>query len=95
LRELVETFLEEGAEIVAELRASLADEDRSTLHRGAHSLKSSAQDFGATQLAELSARLEARAVNTWPDRAAADVDAIGECFDDARRDLGIWLDRQP
>lgn len=91
LAELVQTFIDEGAEIVTALRTSIPSADLDELRRGAHSLKSSAQDFGATGLATLSATLESRAKSTWPASAATDVEAIASAFDDARQDLMTWL----
>ena len=91
LRELVETYLEEGAEIVAELRASVPATDLEVLRRGAHSMKSSAQDFGAGELATLAATLESRARTDWPPSAPGDVERLAAAFAAARLDLEAWL----
>ena len=56
--ELVTTFLEDGPRMLEELRASLAANDAETFRRAAHSLKTNAATFGATELAELSKALE-------------------------------------
>src|SRR5687767_14003573 len=58
LRDLIECFLEEGPILVAELHAALASSDLDALRRAAHTLKSTARDFGAQHLEELCARLE-------------------------------------
>jgi len=91
LRELVQTFIEEADEIVAGLRTALSVNDLDTLRRGAHSMKSSAQDFGAGELAGLAARLESRTRDAWPSSAPADVEALATAFAAARTELRHWL----
>ena len=50
LGELVESFLEEGPVLVSQIEASAADGDSEGLRRAAHTMKSSAADFGAGTL---------------------------------------------
>lgn len=56
--ELVTTFLEEAPTMLAELRAAKEDDDADGFRRAAHSIKSNANIFGATQLAELALQSE-------------------------------------
>lgn len=56
--ELIATFLEEAPAMLATLRATHAGPDADAFRRAAHSLKSNAQTFGATQLAILARKLE-------------------------------------
>jgi histidine phosphotransfer protein HptB len=49
--ELIDTFLEEGPRMLAELRAALAAGDAERYRRTAHSLKTNGLTFGATALA--------------------------------------------
>lgn len=91
LHELIETFLEEGAEIVAEMKSSLDDKNIDVLRRGAHSLKSSAQDFGAISLSELSAALESQCKNSWPDNAALQTDDIANAFSASTAELRHYI----
>ena len=62
--ELVDTFLDEAPQMLAELRAALArpaspsDPSADAFRRAAHSLKSNSQTFGALPLAELARALE-------------------------------------
>lgn len=95
LRELVETFIEEGAEILAEMTQALPSSDTDSLRRGAHSLKSSAQDFGAGEVASQAAGLEARAAAAWPETAASDVSELSAAFSEAQTELSAWLDNNP
>lgn len=79
LVELIDSFLEEGPLLVERLAASYQVGDVSGMRRAAHSLKSNARDMGATELAEICARLEAPcAAGELPD--AADVGAARGAF---------------
>lgn len=90
--ELIETFLEEGGDIVADMKRSLNDNDIENLRRGAHSLKSSAQDFGATSLSELNATLEAQCKNGWPDNAAILTESIANAFSASAEELRQYIE---
>ena len=91
LHELVNIFLVEGAEIVAAMEKSIADEDLDVLRRSAHSMKSSAQDFGATALSEMNASLESQCKNNWPENAAEKVENISSQFSIARVELQQFI----
>ena len=56
--ELVDTFVEEGAGILAELRAAHAEGNAARFRRAAHSLKSNGETFGAKRFAALARSLE-------------------------------------
>ncbi len=56
--ELIDTFLEDAPKMIAEIRSSLAAGNAEAFRRAAHSLKSNAATFGATQLAALARELE-------------------------------------
>jgi HPt (histidine-containing phosphotransfer) domain-containing protein len=58
LVELIDSFLEEAPPLLAGMRQALAQEDSIELRRTAHTIISSATDFGAVQLAELCKKLE-------------------------------------
>lgn len=81
LRELIETFLEEGREMVLEMNQSLEGQNLDVLRRCAHSMKSSSQDFGALELSEMNAALESQCKNDWPPSASEQVSAIAIKFD--------------
>ncbi len=91
LHELIETFLEEGAAIVSDMKSSLNDNNIDLLRRGAHSLKSSAQDFGASSLSELNATLEVQCKNEWPNNAAALVEEISSAFSLSAAELRQYI----
>jgi HPt (histidine-containing phosphotransfer) domain-containing protein len=56
--ELVDAFLDEAPQLLAQMRQALADGDAATFRRAAHSLKSNGQTFGAAEFAGLARELE-------------------------------------
>lgn len=72
--ELLDTFLSDADQYLAELDAAASPDDAPAMVRPAHSLKSNAMNVGAHRLAELSRALEADArsgsVAAPPDRVA-------------------------
>ena len=58
LREIVDAFLDEGPQRVAEISAGLAAGDAALVGRAAHTLKANSATFGATRLQELARELE-------------------------------------
>ena len=56
--ELVDTFLEEVPQMLAELRAAQVAGAAERFRRAAHSLKSNGQTFGATQFGAMARELE-------------------------------------
>ena len=69
--ELVDTFLVEAPQMLAELRAAQAAGVADRFRRAAHSLKSNSNTFGATLLGELSRELELGGVISDPAPLAA------------------------
>ena len=61
VRELVAIFLHDTPARIAEISAALAAGDAPTLTRAAHSIKGSAGNFGAEQLAAISRAIETHA----------------------------------
>lgn len=55
---LIETFFEDTAKQMDQMRSALASRDAETFRRAAHSLKSNAATFGAMDLAGLARELE-------------------------------------
>jgi histidine phosphotransfer protein HptB len=58
LVELMDSFLEDGPELLAGMTTGLESGDTQTLTRSAHTLKSSARDFGLLELSESCLQLE-------------------------------------
>ena len=56
--ELIDTFFEDTLYLMEQMRAALAAKDSESFRRAAHSLKSNAATFGATELSTLARELE-------------------------------------
>ena len=87
LSELINDFLSGAPELVAQMSAAAAAADTESLRRGAHTLKSNAQDFGAMRLAALCAALEGACREGPCPEATASVAVIAEEVDTARTTL--------
>ena len=92
LLELIETFIEEGGDIITQSNTAVENTDLQLLRRSAHSLKSSAQDFGASELSRLCATLEAGCKSSWPDDAATLSGMIGEEYHRVAAELQHYLE---
>ena len=82
--ELLEAFLEDAPQLVAELQQGLVERDSAVLMRAAHSLKSNSADFGAVNLSDLCRELEAIGRADSLDGAAPLVARVGTEFDIVR-----------
>jgi histidine phosphotransfer protein HptB len=58
INELIDAFLEEAPDMIRQMQAALAARDVESFRRNAHSLKSNAHTFGATELGRLAKELE-------------------------------------
>jgi HPt (histidine-containing phosphotransfer) domain-containing protein len=85
--ELVDTYLDDGAQTIELLRDAAARGAVEDLVRPAHSLKSSSVNVGALQLGELCRTLEEAARRGEVSHPAEWVERIATGFDDARRQL--------
>jgi HPt (histidine-containing phosphotransfer) domain-containing protein len=81
LVELIDSFLEDAPQLLAELDHNLRKDDSSGVNRVAHSLKSNGADFGATTFALLCKDLEmvgrSGTLNGAANMAAQIVDEYG------------------
>jgi HPt (histidine-containing phosphotransfer) domain-containing protein len=85
--ELVDTYISDGDQQVASLRAAVATGSVDDLIRPAHSLKSSSLNVGALALGELARGLEEAARGGAVTDAADRVDSIAVAYADARQAL--------
>jgi len=77
--ELVNTFFEEAPQMIAELRAAQTAGATERFRRGAHSLKTNANTFGATRLGAKARELELGGLPADP----AGIDALQALYDEA------------
>jgi HPt (histidine-containing phosphotransfer) domain-containing protein len=74
--ELVDTFIEEGPGMLAELRAARAECNAERFRRAAHSLKSNGRTFGAMKLTALAREFELEGLDADPTRDVARLAAL-------------------
>ena len=75
--DLIDTYLQDSQQQVTDLERAIAAGDYKTLHRMAHSMKSSSATFGATALSKMCESLERSAKDGCANGAcAAEVDSI-------------------
>jgi len=87
MAELVDTFLEEGPGMLAELRGARADGNAERFRRAAHSLKSNGNTFGALKLAALARDFELKGLDAEPSRDAEVLAALEAEFARAAAEL--------
>jgi HPt (histidine-containing phosphotransfer) domain-containing protein len=58
INELIDTFLEDAPKMIAEIKSAHSANNAETFRRAAHSMKSNAATFGASQLSALAKELE-------------------------------------
>ena len=58
INELIDAFLEDAPNMIAAMQTAISTQDVESFRRNAHSLKSNANTFGATELGVLAKELE-------------------------------------
>jgi histidine phosphotransfer protein HptB len=76
MAELVQSFLDETPLLVDKMLSSSQICDHTALGLAAHTLKSTARDFGAEPLANLCQALETMCQNSYPTDAETQINAI-------------------
>lgn len=88
INELIDTFLEDAPKLIEEIKTALNSNNADTFRRAAHSMKSNAATFGASQLAALAKELEMlgkeNRLNETGDRIRVLEDAFGFVRDELR-----------
>ena len=92
MADLIAQFLRDAPGLVTAIREGQAAGDADGVRRAAHTLKSNAATFGATDLAERSRRLEHAAADGDLGKGASQADAIEEALDVARIALSALVD---
>ncbi|MGH7318587.1 MAG: Hpt domain-containing protein, partial [Candidatus Rokuibacteriota bacterium] len=86
--ELIDTFVEDGRDLIATLRRALAELDLDAFRRAAHSLKSNGETLGAAGLAALARELEAMARAGSLVGAEARLEPLVRAYDTVAGTLG-------
>jgi two-component system sensor histidine kinase/response regulator len=84
---LIELYLQESPQLIQQMSNAIANSDRETLYRAAHTLKSSSGNVGARNLAELCGQLETEARGGVLDDVRSLYNGINREFDYIRNVL--------
>lgn len=95
LEELIESFIEEAPPLLSRMRQAQIKGDGAGLRLTAHTLKSSANDFGATAFAQLCQELEDLAQAEAMERSAVLVEQIGREYGRVQNALLVYLGHPP
>lgn len=87
INELIDTFLEDAPKMIAEMHSALNAKDADTFRRAAHSMKSNANTFGATELAALAKELEMLGKENKLDDSGDKIQALEEAYASVREEL--------
>lgn len=87
INELIDAFLEDAPSMIREMRQAVQSRDVESLRRNAHSLKSNANTFGATELGILAKELEYMARDNNLD-VGDRLDVLDSVFADVAEELG-------
>jgi HPt (histidine-containing phosphotransfer) domain-containing protein len=87
INELIDTFLEDAPKMIAEIKSSHAANNAETFRRAAHSMKSNAATFGASQLAALAKELEMLGKENKLHEAGDRLNALEEAYASVRNEL--------
>ncbi len=87
INELIDTFLEDAPKMIADINSGFATNNADTFRRAAHSMKSNAATFGASQLAALSKELEMLGKENKLNEAGDKLKALDEAYASVRAEL--------
>jgi len=87
INELIDTFLEDTPKMIAEIKSALAANNVDTFRRAAHSMKSNAATFGASQLAMLAKELEMLGKENKLHETGDRLKALEEAYESVRNEL--------
>lgn len=85
--ELINTFLEDAPQLMAQLHSARAANDAESFRRAAHSLKSNAASFGANDLSALAKELEMLGRENKLSEVGAKLKAVEAAYQVAAQEL--------
>jgi len=87
INELIDTFLEDAPKMIAEIKSGLATNNVESFRRAAHSMKSNAATFGASQLAALAKELEMLGKENKLSETGDKLKSLEEAYESVRDEL--------
>jgi len=88
INELIDTFLEDAPKLIEEIKSALKENNADSFRRAAHSLKSNAATFGASQLSALAKELEMLGKENKIHETGDSLRALEEAYESVRKELG-------
>ena len=86
ITELIDAFLDDAPNMLANMQSALDAKDVESFRRNAHSLKSNANTFGASELGELAKELEQMGKNNDLEIGNR-LEVIKEAYDEVAKEL--------
>jgi HPt (histidine-containing phosphotransfer) domain-containing protein len=87
INELIDTFLEDAPKMIAEIKSAYASNNTDTFRRAAHSMKSNAATFGASQLSALAQELEMLGKENKLHETGDRLKSLDEAYESVRDEL--------
>ena len=87
INELIDTFLDDSPKLIQELEAALKVNNVDSFRRAAHSLKSNAATFGASELFSLAKELEILGKENKFNETGDRLRALEEAYESVRKEL--------
>ena len=88
INELIDTFLEDSPKLIEEMESALKANNVDSFRRAAHSLKSNAATFGASELFALAKELEMLGKENRLNEIGDRLKALEESYESVREELG-------
>ncbi|GAB5562873.1 MAG: hypothetical protein SynsKO_45200 [Synoicihabitans sp.] len=86
LKEVIDIYLTDTPQRIAEIHECLASGDQTTLNRAAHSIKGSSANLGAKVVIEVAKRIEEKSKNSLDD-LSGDISELESAFAEAKTAL--------
>ena len=87
INELIDTFLEDAPKMIAEIKSAFESNNIESFRRAAHSMKSNASTFGASQLSALAKELEMLGKENKLHETGDRLRALDEAYESVRSEL--------
>ena len=87
INELIDTFLEDSPKLIEEMESALKTNNVDSFRRAAHSLKSNAATFGASELFTLAKELEMLGKENKINETGDRLKALEEAYESVRKEL--------
>jgi HPt (histidine-containing phosphotransfer) domain-containing protein len=92
VNELIDTYLDDSPQQIAEMRQALVQHNNENFRRAAHTLKSNSANFGAGSLSDMAKELEDMAIEDNLEGATVKLQAFEVAYAQVAVELKAWKD---